>query len=61
MAKPPQTGPRAGAQDGVCYSQLYYGHTGLHAALGNESSLCMELGDRDKTAISGQLSIINVT
>ena len=33
----------------------------MHAALGNESSLCMELGDRDKTAISGQLSIIDVT
>ena len=36
-------------------------HRGLHAALGNESPLRMELGDRDKTAISGQLSIINVT
>lgn len=34
---------------------------GLDAALGNESWFCMELGDRDKTAISGQLSIINVT
>lgn len=32
-----------------------------HAALGNETSFCMELGDRDKTAISRQLSIINVT
>lgn len=60
-AEPPRTGPRAGAQDGVRYSQLCYGHTGLHAALGNESCLCLELGDRDKTAISGQLSIINVT
>jgi len=57
VAEPPSTGRRAGVEDIGWYSQLCY----RHMLPWEMTPLSTELGDRDKTAISRWLSIINVT